>query len=492
MQKINLKEKEMLLIILFFSVVIRLVNITMPLLEGTATRQIQTAMIARNFYLNSFNIFYPSVDFLGPGPGYMILEFPLLNAIIAFLYKVLGGVHEWAGRLVVIAFFIGTCLFLYKIIKRLFSGKIALISLCVFSISPLSIIYSRTVMPDFITLFFSMAALFFMLRYADAPYSRLDFWLSCAFLAFSLLTKPHSFYMLIPLVYLMWYRHKKRFILQPLNWLYFFIGILPIFLWLLHGRSMHLVTSTEEFYNFKPDNWFSLKLLWSLEYYKNTFSIINTWALSVFGFILFIAGLFIKIEKDRKRFLVAWLSGVIFYYIIFDTHIMYQPYYHVQLLPVAAVFIALSLDKIFKNSLLLKKYPVVSIFAALICAALILRYALYAYIVPKGYRHIPRLGEVIKETCPENALLVTSLPDGHSTLYYASRKGWNLEMPGNNAEKTKEAIKRLEEMKQRGAGYFVSVCESFLYDSPEFERYLLNKYKVIKSEPNLYRIFLLE
>ncbi|MBN1405027.1 MAG: glycosyltransferase family 39 protein [Candidatus Omnitrophica bacterium] len=489
----KIKEEKALWMILLFSVVVRMINITMPLLEGTATRQIRTAMVARNLFLQHFNIFYPSADFLGPGPGYLVLEFPFLNAIIAFFYKILGGVHEWAARAVVIAFFIGTCLFLYKIVKRLFNEKIALISLFVFTIFPLSVIYSRTVMPDFVTLFFSLGALFFMLKYAEAPEIKAAFYLSSLFLACSLLVKPQSFYMLISLVYLMYRKDNNKFILKPSSWVYIFIGIVPIGLWLLHGKSVHTTISAEEFYNFKPDNWFLLKLLWDLGYYKNTFMIINTWALSVFGFILFIAGLFVKINKDKIRFLLAWLSAVILYYIAFNTHIMYQPYYHVPLLPVAAIFIALSINKIWEHKVFLKKYSAIVLIIGLLCAASVLRYALYAYIVPKGYRHIPELARTIDKMFPDkDTLLVTTLPDGHATLYYAQRKGWSFTLPGNDPAKTEAAIKLLEKMKAEGAKCFVSVCDAFFDKSPDFKQYIVKNYKLADKQEGVYSIYLLK
>ncbi len=78
-----IKENRTFLVLLFIVVAIRLVNINMPILEGTAVRQIQTAMIARNLYTSGFNFLYPQVDFFGSDPGYFILEFPLLNFIIS-------------------------------------------------------------------------------------------------------------------------------------------------------------------------------------------------------------------------------------------------------------------------------------------------------------------------------------------------------------------------------------------------------------------------
>jgi hypothetical protein len=92
----------------------------------------------------------------------------------------------------------------------------------------------------------------------------------------------------------------------------------------------------------------------------------------------------------------------------------------------------------------------------------------------------------------KNDLLITSLPDGHATLYYSKRKGWSFGLPGNDPKKTKEAIARLEDLQKRGAKYFVSVCEDFLKQSADFQNYLRRRYIVIREEPGLYSIFLLK
>jgi hypothetical protein len=92
----------------------------------------------------------------------------------------------------------------------------------------------------------------------------------------------------------------------------------------------------------------------------------------------------------------------------------------------------------------------------------------------------------------KNDLLITSLPDGHATHYYSNRKGWSFGLPGNDPEKTKEAIVRIEALQKEGAKYFVSVCEDFLKQSVDFQHYLRSRYIVIKEEPGLYSIFLLK
>ncbi|MBA4058027.1 MAG: hypothetical protein C0490_25140, partial [Marivirga sp.] len=90
--------------ILFFFI-LRMYGITNPPLEvGQNWRQTDVLMIARNFYENNANIFYPTVD-LGGGEmtGIVGTELPLLNYLI-YLVSLVFGYDHWYGRIIVLIF----------------------------------------------------------------------------------------------------------------------------------------------------------------------------------------------------------------------------------------------------------------------------------------------------------------------------------------------------------------------------------------------------
>ena len=487
------KENKVFLVLLLIAVAIRLVNINIPILEGTATRQIQTAMIAGNFYLNGFNFLYPQVDFLGPGPGYVILEFPLLNLIAAVLYVLCGGVHEWIGRLISISFFAGAVIFLFNLIKRLFEERTALVTIVIFSISPLGLIYSRAFMPDFEMMFFFIGALYFMYLWSLGDKDRF-FWLSAVFAMMALLSKIQAFCICIPLLAMIWQRQHLSFLFKARSWAYLLIVLIPVLLWYMHARSVHQVYSLSEAYNFQVANWFRPHLFISPKFYIEVFERGWMQMLTPVGFALFLFGLFLKTDSKQGKILRAWLCGTIIYMIIFISH-MKDPYYNLLFLPITSIFAArtvvwiwqhASAEMIFLNSRFAR------IIGIILLLILVGRYAAYAYVVPRGYRHIPMLAETIEQITNKKDLLITSLPDGHAALYYSKRKGWSFSLPGNDPEKTKEAIDRIEYLQQRGAKYFVSVCEDFLNKSPDFRDFLRRRYVLIKEEPGLYSIFLLK
>ena len=84
-------------IILFFA--LRLLGITnAPLEFGHNWRQSLTNMIARNFFENDANLFYPSIDLAGEKSGIIGSEFTFYNYLIYILSSIFDYSHWQIGR----------------------------------------------------------------------------------------------------------------------------------------------------------------------------------------------------------------------------------------------------------------------------------------------------------------------------------------------------------------------------------------------------------
>jgi hypothetical protein len=119
-----------------------------PILDHPGWRQGDTAAIARNFATLRFNILYPQADYNGPPPNYVELELQIVPFIAAGLYK-LFGVHEGFGRLISIAFGLGTIVVTGALGRWLFRSALAgIAAAAIYAALPGSIYYSRTFMPD--------------------------------------------------------------------------------------------------------------------------------------------------------------------------------------------------------------------------------------------------------------------------------------------------------------------------------------------------------
>src|SRR3989337_4340397 len=87
-----------LLILLFLP--FRLYLITNPLLDNHFSGQTQTATVARNYYLNGFDLLKSELDIFGTGrEKYLTMEFPLYQNLVAGIYYLFGPNDCW-GRAV--------------------------------------------------------------------------------------------------------------------------------------------------------------------------------------------------------------------------------------------------------------------------------------------------------------------------------------------------------------------------------------------------------
>src|SRR5262245_16183335 len=107
------RDRVALLLILAFAVSLRLFHITAPFTDLHAWRQLDTVGMARNFYEGSFWPFDPQVDW-GGRHGYLEAECPLVPALIAVVYRIVGP-HEIVGRLIIIAFSTGLVWATYRL-----------------------------------------------------------------------------------------------------------------------------------------------------------------------------------------------------------------------------------------------------------------------------------------------------------------------------------------------------------------------------------------
>lgn len=487
------KERRLLFIILGAAFLVRLIGINIPILEGTATRQTQTAGIARYFFETGFNILYPKLyNFVGDA-GYLVLEFPLYNAIFAFFCKISGGFHEWIGRFISILFFMGSGFFVFLITKRIFDYKTALVGLFAYLFSPLGIIFSRTIMPDSEMLFFAAGALFFFFYFLQED-KRWSFWVSAVFAMVSLLVKPQSFYIMLVISCIMFYRQGRRCFADYRNYIFFLVVLVPAALWYHHCIGMHSVHALDRIKTFQLSNWFNLKLFASADFYKDILDITSGVLLTPVGFVLFLLGLAVKPRNKIERILYLWLAAMAAYAFIFNG-LLWEPYYYLSFLPIAAIFIARA-SSLFMQSADQKSYlfgRAGKIAALCILVLLISRHALYAYVVPAGYRYIPEAAKTIKSISGPDELVVVSYQSGSSSLlYYCGRKGWLMNVPEGRADvKALLTIERLEEFKNKGAVYFLS-ADTDNFSNDMLEDSLTKKYTLIESREKKYFIYKLK
>ena len=458
------RERNYFFLVTAISFLIRLIRINMPILEGTVVRQAQTASIARFFFKHGIDIFHSQLDYFVGEQAYLVLEFPLYNVILASIYRLAGGVHEYLGRLLSIFFFIGAGIFLYLLLKKIYDSRVALWGFIAFNFSPLGIIFSRAIMPDSEMLFFSTGAIFFMLLYVEDD-RKSAFWLAALWTMLSLLVKVQSFFILVPLVFLIFLKQGKKAFFDVKNYVFGGIALIPAFLWYLYGSQIHQSLSPWRLGNYRMSNWFNPGLFLSADFYKDIFVNFTGTLLTPVGFVLFLLGVMIRPRKSNEILLYVWFLGTVLFGIVFCA-LLWEPYYYLLFLPVAAAFIArvffLNWSEIYKNSFLSTlSGKAVALFIIMIIIA---RYAIFAYVIPEGYSAIPELTETVRIISTPGDKIVVAGQNGISGIsYYSERKGWGMSPAGLFKEGKNED---LEKYRTKGAEFLVSI-DSAVVDNPE-------------------------
>jgi hypothetical protein len=476
LNKTNIRIYGLLFLILVIGIVIRLIHITSPLLDFSYHRQIDTASIARNFYLHGYQILYPEIDFTGNDPGYIESEFPLFPFLVALIYRV-TGVEEWVGRLLAVIFWMGSFIYLTLLVRRFWDSTTALFCSFIYAISPLGVYYARTFMPESTMIFFSVGLIYYFTKWIDTDCG-LDLWFAIIFAAFAFLVKISTLYLLIPVTFLGWLG-DKRYRLG----LFLSLALLPAILWYFHAHQLYLkYHNTFGIWQFRGDKWGSLGLWLSGDFYRTMFYRVTNLVLTPPGLPLFIFGILLKVKTSREYLFHVWTGAIIFYFLVVGQGNVIHEHYQLPLVPLAAIFVGKGLAKIntyrdMKESLfdplLLRVATAVYLgFMVLFC---------YKRLLPH-YSVDSRVMEIVaslKKLSSEKDLIITNGDNEASIQYYAQRKGWS-----TNEIKPEKILSLM----QKGARYLVLSPKEVLGLKRDFARIVLPYGKFILEGEN-YIIF---
>ena len=316
-----------------------------PLLDHPGWRQGDTAAIARNFAQLNFNIFYPQTEYNGAPPNYVELELQIVPFLAAMAYK-LFGVHEIFGRLIAIAFGVGTIAVVGYFARWLFASAAAgVAAMALYAIYPGSIYYSRTFQPDGAMVFFLVAALYAWSRWVvdDDARSWRGGLIACALLAVAFLAKQVALLALIPAAALLPARfHGRALFERPLAPAALVVALMPLALyspyvaahaewhWASGIVRLHVIPSFVQAFTSLPG--FERKAL----DFGRALRMLATTMLGPPGTLLLIAGFAIRLRSKADAVLWGWLAGGLVYAYVVVT-VERVDYYLYPLLPLGAL-----------------------------------------------------------------------------------------------------------------------------------------------------------
>lgn len=333
--------------ILLLALGLRLHGLHDPILDHPGWRQGDTASIARNFARLRYDIMYPQTTYNGAPPHYVELELQILPFLAATLYKFFG-VHPIFGRLIAIAFSLGTIVVLAAFGRWLFASRLAgLGAAFAYAVFPGALYYGRTFTPDGAMVFFLTAALYAVARLLleDPTLAPRALARTTALLTFAYLAKPVAVAGLLVVVGLLWERRRAGHPTRPTAALVL-LAVPLLILWIYDRR----VTSYAEWHwasgitqlhvlpalraALTTPAGFALKL----QQLRTVFDLLRATMLGPIGLVLTAVG-FALLPSSRTRsttLLWAWLvGGALYAYAVVTVERV--DYYLLLLLPMAAL-----------------------------------------------------------------------------------------------------------------------------------------------------------
>lgn len=447
--------------ILLVALLLRLKGIHNPIIDHPGWRQGDESAIARNFASLQYSPLYPQTDYNGPPPNYVELELQIVPFLAATLYKIFG-VHEIFGRLISIAFSLGTVALIGYFARWLFFDSLTgLLAALLFAIMPGSLYYGRTFTPDTAMVFFLTAALYVGTRYflEDEALSPRGLLVVIGLLTAALLAKPVALVALLPLLLVAIARLRSGRTLRLVSIaLVFVVPLIVLFAydrfesniaewhWASGITTLHVVPGIKAALSNPAAFW----LKW--EYFKQIIGMLATTMLGPVCTALLVLG-FVFFPRSRSRELLwGWLAGAVLYFYVVVT-VERVDYYMYLILPLGALvgsaFIARLSLAVWNSTL---QRPIKYSAAAL--GALLLLFALYQnrlevrpyYAYSKA---VYRNAITLNETLAPDALIVMGHYDP-SVLYYINRKGWEEDPYLWTPFDEQSAIRK-------GARYFVAI-----------------------------------
>lgn len=468
----NIKANIALVLILLFILILRIPYINnSPYEQGENWRQSDTESIARNFVEYQFNIFYPQFNYDGPMPNYVQLEFQITTFIIAVLYHFFGY-HYVIARAVPIAFFMGSCVFLYWIAKNFYSKEQAIIVLMLYGIFPINIYFSRAIMPESAALFFYLGAFYYFIKWLNRENIK-EIMISSIFTALAISQKIPTVFIGIPMLVLVLLKYNINIFKIKEVYMFGMVSLgIPVlyFKWADSISEFRFVNNIANQHIYKRvfTDIFTQE---AIDFFKTKFP--QGYTLEIL--LLFLIGI-MMLHFKKEMPIIVWLLAMILELSMIVAVIRLN-YYLIFIGPVIALIASKPLYLIWKH-----KYGGVFITFVYICISI----TVYHELTPlyKEKTNIIKQANMVKNYSDKEDLIVVGTPDP-ALINASGRRGWRVNIDYYDYI-PKSPIDEIQYYIENGAKYFVPMKGWIHNDTGEYRNYLEKNYKKIKDYEGYY------
>lgn len=427
-------------LILLLALIIRTYHITYPLNDMHSFRQTQTAGLIRDFYRDGINLLYPRMITLGD-PGYVILEFPLYQALASLLYRFLTPDIIWA-RLLSISFGLLSVLFVYRITLKFKDEKTAIFASLFFAFAPLTIFYNRVPMPDSLTILLSLVMLDFLIEGINNKNTLLlilGIFAGCLGIT---MKSPYVAPLYLPIAYLTYKQERRLKSLLNIRFLSsFFIPCAVMIMWQRHANSVNELYFNTNDYPFKDlysfvvvkvhpfNEWYFGNIAQRLDL-KNYLLILKRIFLEILcgvGIFFLILGFWADIRKRVGIFFYIWLFSILCSIMIIFKLNIFHNFYQLPLVPILSILCGAGAAYFVD---LLRNKKIALAVASILMSLYLLMSCL---IVVKFFResnNLLEVGQFIDGSIEKSAMIAVSQPGDDLwtpvLMYYSDRHGFDV------------------------------------------------------------------
>lgn len=420
-------ERRILLAIVGLAVLVRLYNLTVPVGDWHSFRQADTASVTREYVKQGIDLLHPKYqDFsnIQSGKdntdGWRMVEFPLINAVIAAGVKYLGLPLVATSRFVSLAFSILTLLSLYYLVRDLSGKKTALATALVFAILPYSVFYSRSIMPEPALLGVSTLAItsfYFWLKNKDIRW----YLVSLLSLTFAFLLKPFVAFIAPVWAVIAFQAQGWKMFTNPLLYVYGVVSIGP-FLWWRQWIEQYPSGIPDNKWLFNS-NGIRLRPAWFRWLFWERLTIL------FLGYVGVVAMPFNLLKRDKAFWIyAAWWLGILAYFVVIATGNVQHDYYQNLALPIVCISFGRGL--VLLSDWLQSKFKLSFKAAALVCAIILGLSVIIAWKTRvQGYYQINHYeyvdaGAAVDRLVPTDAKVIAPAFGDTMFLFQTNRQGW--------------------------------------------------------------------
>lgn len=467
--KQNKRENILLLVILIGYFILQFPKLSNPAYEMIENwRQTDTYSIAINYLQYGMNLFAPQLNYDGIGNIYVQLELQIVPYLSALIFRCIGSASAFVPRLLSLLFYLGSAWFLFRILRRFTALLPAVMGVLLYLFMPVSLLFSRAIMPEACAMFFYCGAIRYLLDwYMERRLHAV--WISAIFMAFAILEKiPVAFAGLLVLACFFWKERLDCFRRKEF-WGY---GIISLGLPLVYYAYASIVSTADCVDSIASKRIFTEGI--PAFFTSDALDFFRTEMPDYFGVaVLIVAGVgFLLCFTPERKPLAVWAIAFALELVTIVAIIQFG-YYLIFIAPVLAALCAVALENVkVRNAL-----------AAVACFAVVFGTELYHAIpywnsatqVDDSVAHVAQTMDSISEPTDTFAVATGSpiyLNAANRRGYRANLKHYD-DIPIGAAEETDYYI-------QRGISYFV-VVDGTVYDDPtgEYLDYLNRTFPIV-------------